>query len=190
MNELDISEIDIHPQHTKHMLCKIIQNSNMDIYQPYTLCKDKVISLLSTYLKNTNHELQFFDTTFPFNNKKVFILYLGKSPNLLTSGEKKMITDNAKKIIQFCKSGYDFNKTSFNSMDEVYNQCLKIQEYGDIFCVRTAITLFNITLETDKQIPCNISDIIHNKLQMKNAYRKNCTPSLQIKHGAFKIEFD
>ena len=94
----DISEIDIHPQHTKHMLCKIIQNSN--------------------------------------------------------------------------------------------NECLKIQEYGDIFCVRTAITLFNITLETDKQIPCNISDIIHNKLQMKNAYRKNCTPSLQIKHGAFKVVFD
>lgn len=190
MNNLQISEIDIHPQHTKHMLCKIIQNSNMDIYQPYVLCKQKVLSILSGYLLNCDHELQFFDTTFPFNNKKEFILYLGRSPNLLTSGEKRMISDKAKSIIQFCKSGYDFNKTSFNSMDEVYTQCLKIQEYGDIFCVRTAISLFNLTLDPDKQIPCNMSSVIHNKLQIKNAYKKNCTPSLQVKYGSFKVVFD
>tara|TARA_R110000868_G_scaffold379175_3_gene644938 strand:- start:11561 stop:12133 length:573 start_codon:yes stop_codon:yes gene_type:complete len=190
MNNLDISEIDIHPQHTKHMLCKIIQNSNMDIFQPYLLCKEKVLSQLSGYLINSNHELQFFDTTFPFNNKKEFILYLGKSPNLLTSGEKRMISDKAKTVIQFCKSGYDFNKSKFQSMDEVYTQCLKIQEYGDIFCVRTAISLFNLTLDPDKQIPCNMSSIIHNKLQIKNAYKKNCTPSLQVKHGKFLVIFD
>jgi len=111
MEELNITEIDIHPHHTKGNLCKYIQASNMDIFQPYQLIKDKLVSELITYIKNKNHIIQFYDNSLPFSDLKEFILFLGKSPHQYTSAEKRLITDKAKLIIQFCKSGFDFNKS-------------------------------------------------------------------------------
>lgn len=187
---MNLQSIDIHPSHTKHSLCRIIQNSNMDIFQPYMLNKEKILNVLESYLLTTDHELKFFDPTLPFQNKKDFIIFLGEAPNKLSSAEKRLISDNAKQIIMFCKSGYDFSKTKYETFLEVHNECLKIKEYGDIFCVRTAINLFNITLPPEEQIQCKISPLLHNQLQIKNAYKKNCVPKLQVKQGKFIVEFD
>ncbi len=190
MEELNITEIDIHPHHTKGNLVKYIQSSNMDIFQPYNLCKDRLVNDIVDYIKNKNHIITFYDNNFPFVNLKEFILFLGKSPHQYSSAEKRQISDIAKLIIQFCKSGYDFNKSRYESMKEVEDDCIKISPFGDLHCVRTAVSLFNITRGPSEQIKCKVSNSINNKIQMKNAYKKNCVPSLQVKKGKWLIVFD
>ena len=178
------NEIYIHEGHTKNNLIGFINNSNMDIYQPYLHTKDKLCVLITNYLNKCNHEINFYSPTFPFSTKKDFINFLGENPNTCSGADKRRINDIARNIIQFCKSGYDF--------DDVYDDCLKIKEHGDIFSVRTAITIFNIVIKEQGGDPIEpkISPLIHNKLQLKNTFKKNCIPQFQVKHGKFRITFD
>lgn len=183
--------IYIDNSHTKCFLAEMVQNSNMDIYQPYLFTKEKLMMMINNYLLTCNHELTFYDNSYPFTNKEELIRFLGEPPLKLNTSDKRKINQVAKSIIAFCKSGYDFKKTKFNSFDEVRNACEKIKEYGDIFCVRTAISLFNLTVDNqdDKIIP-KLSPLIHNKLQLKNHYKTNCIPTLQVKKGKFLVVFD
>ncbi len=184
-------EIYIDDSHTKCFLAQMIQNSNMDIYQPYLYTKEKLLCMIKNYILTCNHELTFYDNTYPFTNKQELILFLGEPPYKLTTSERRQINQVAKSIISFCKSGYNFNKSKFNSFDDVRNACEKIKDHGDIFCVRTALSLFNLTIDKqeDKIVP-KLSPMIHNKLQLKNHYRNNCIPTLQIKRGTFLVVFD
>ena len=187
------NEIYIHEGHTKLNMIDMINNSNMDIFQPYLHSKEKLLTLLSSYLSNDNNpDIQFYSVKYPFKNKEDFIKYLGENPVKLTCAERRQINDTAKHIIAWCKSGYDYDKSKYNEYNEVYEDCLKIKEYGDIFCVRTAVALFNITLKSqDKpEIEVVMNDITHNKLQLKNTFKKNCIPSFKITHGKYIIHFD
>jgi len=186
------NEIYIHEGHTKNNLIGFINNSNMDIYQPYLHTKDKLCVLITNYLNKCNHEINFYSPTFPFSTKKDFINFLGENPNTCSGADKRRINDIARNIIQFCKSGYDFNKSKYNDFDDVYDDCLKIKEHGDIFSVRTAITIFNIVIKEQGGDPIEpkISPLIHNKLQLKNTFKRNCIPQFQVKHGKFRITFD
>ncbi len=187
------NEIYIHEGHTKLNMIDMINNSNMDIFQPYLHSKEKLLTLLSSYLSNDNNpDIQFYSVKYPFKNKEDFIKYLGENPVKLTCAERRQINDTAKHIIAWCKSGYDYDKSKYNDFDEVYDDCLKIKEHGDIFSVRTAITLFNIVIKEQGGDPIQpkISTLIHNKLQLKNHFKKNCIPQFHIKHGKFIIRFD
>ena len=184
--------IYIHEGHTKNSLIQMINNSNIEIFQPYLHTKEKILTLLTNYLNNCNHELEFYSPLYPFSNKKEFINYLGESPLSCSGADKRRINDIAKNIIVFCKSGYNFDKSKYKDFDQVYDDCLKIKEHGDIFSVRTAISLFNIVIKEQGGDPLEpkISPLIHNKLQLKNTFKKNCIPKFQIKHGKFIIRFD
>ena len=185
-----MSEVFISDNHTKNYLCSIIAHSNIDILQPYILNKQKLMYSLSKFLSQQTYDIQFYDPTFPFHNKEELILFLGQSPIKITPGERRMIQDIARKIISFCKSGYDYNKSPYDNLDEVKDDCIKIQNYGDIFCVRNAVTLFNITQDKDNQLECKVSSLIHNQLQLKNQWKKMCVPTLQVKYGKFSVIFD
>ena len=185
-----MSEVFISDNHTKNYLCSIIAHSNIDILQPYILNKQKLMYTLSKFLSDETYNIQFYDPTFPFKTKKELILFLGENPIKITPSERRMIQDIARRIISFCKSGYDYNKSTYMNIDEVEEDCIKIHTYGDIFCVRNAVALFNITQDKDNQIECKVSSLIHNQLQLKNQWKKMCVPSLQIKHGKFLVVFD
>ena len=192
---MDITKnhIYIHEGHTKLNMIDMINNSNMDIFQPYLHSKEKLLTLLSSYLSNDNNpDIEFYSIKYPFKTKEDFIKYLGENPVKLTCAEKRQINDTAKNIISYCKSGYDLDKTKYNDFNEIYEDCIKIKEHGDIFCVRTAIALFNIALkQQDKpEISVKMNDITHNKIQLKNTFKKNCIPTFKITHGKFVIHFD
>tara|TARA_R100001369_G_scaffold3070_1_gene9956 strand:+ start:4499 stop:5074 length:576 start_codon:yes stop_codon:yes gene_type:complete len=183
------NKIYIDPSHSKANILAIVKQSNLDIIQPYNLTKENLFTTLVSQLENMTYELKFFNPSFPFCDKKEFVDYLGKSNDKLNQYEKQAISMVAKKIISFCKSGYDFNKSPYTSFDEVECDCLKIKQHGDIFCVRTAIKLFNLTKDINNQIDIKLSLTIHNQLQLKNHFKKNCVPSLQIKKGVFLMDF-
>ena len=157
-----MSEVFISDNHTKNYLCSIIAHSNIDILQPYILNKQKLMYSLSKFLSEETYDISFYDPTFPFHNKDELIEFLGIDPV----------------------------KSTYNNLDEVHEDCIKIQHYGDIFCVRNAIALFNITQDKDNQLECKVSSLIHNQLQLKNQWKKMCVPTLQVKYGKFFVVFD
>ena len=166
-----MSEVFISDNHTKNYLCSIIAHSNIDILQPYILNKQKLMYSLSKFLSEETYDISFYDPTFPFNNKEELIHFLGEDPIKITPGERRMIQDIARRVISFCKSGYDYNKSTYNNLDEVHEDCIKIQN-------------------KDNQLECKVSSLIHNQLQLKNQWKKMCVPTLQVKYGKFFVEFD
>tara|TARA_R100001463_G_scaffold16154_3_gene41982 strand:- start:753 stop:1319 length:567 start_codon:yes stop_codon:yes gene_type:complete len=187
MNNDDFIFID--PTHSKQTILGIIKQSNINISQPYILTKDNLFEALKIELAHMNYNLEFYNPTFPFKNKEEFIIFLGQSKEKLSYYETQQISFIAKQIISFVKSGYDYSKSPFKEYDEVERAVLKIKEYGDIFCVRTAVKYFNLTRDYDKQIECKVSPFISSQIQLKNLWKKNSVPTLQIKTGKFKIDF-
>tara|TARA_R100000655_G_scaffold23725_1_gene47733 strand:- start:1560 stop:2117 length:558 start_codon:yes stop_codon:yes gene_type:complete len=179
----------IDPQHSKCEILDIIKHSNMDITQPYLYTKDSLFELLISYLMNSKCDITFYNPQYPFNDKKEFIEWLGKAPVKLSCADKLSITNTAREIISYCKSGYDFNKTKYKTYEEVENEVLKIKPHGTISYVRTAIKLFNLTRDVNNQIECKIPTYIHNQIMLRSHYKKKCRPTLQIRYGTFKIDF-
>ena len=176
-------------QHSKASILDIIKHSNIDISQPYSYLKENLLELLVSYLHNTDHEITFYDPHFPFNNRKEFIEWLGRAPDKISGADKYKINQIAKEIILFCKCGFDFKKTKFNTYEEIEENCMKIKDYGSISYVRTAIKLFNLTRDVHNQIECVIPIFIHNQIMLKKHYKDKCVPVLQVKRGTFKIDF-
>ena len=187
MNNPDNIFIDLN--HSKQNILEIIKHSNMDIAQPYLYTKESLFEVLVSYISSCNHEISFYDPQYPFSNKEEFIEWLGRAPEKLSCADKMKIHNIAKEIILYCKSGYDLNKTKYNNYDEVYEDILKIKDYGTISYVRTAVKLFNLTRDVNTQIDCKVPYFIHNQLMLKKRYKDKCVPVLQVKYGKFKIDF-
>ena len=173
-----MNNIYVDNNHSKCSLLDIIKHSNIDIHQPYLYVKDSLIEILISYLMNNEHEIAFYDPHYPFSNKEEFIQWLGRAPEKLSGADKQKINIVAKEIILFCKSGYDFNKSKYNTYEEVEEAVLKIKDFGTISYVRTAVKLFNLTRD------------VHNQIMLKKHYKEKCVPVLQVKYGKFKIDFD
>tara|TARA_R110000796_G_scaffold223022_1_gene339290 strand:- start:152 stop:700 length:549 start_codon:yes stop_codon:yes gene_type:complete len=181
--------MEIDPSHSKATILSIVKQSNLNITQPYLLSKGELFGAVLSELNNMEYEIEFYNPTLPFNNKEEFILFLGQAKEKLSYYETQQISFIAKNIISFVKSGYDYNKTSYNTYGEIECDVEKIKEYGDIFCVRTAIKYFNLTRDMNNQIECKISAIIQSQLALKNIWKNKCIPTLQKKSGSFVISF-
>ncbi len=188
MESLDYIFID--PQHSKCQILDIIKHSNMDLIQPYLYTKESLFEYLVSYLINNNAEISFYNPQYPFGDKKEFIEWLGKAPVKLSCADKLSISNTSREIISYCKSGYDFSKTKFNTYEEVETEILKIKDHGEVSYVRTAIKLFNLTRDVNNQIECKVPTFIHNQITLKAHYKKKCRPTLQVRRGKFKISFD
>tara|TARA_R110000772_G_scaffold25718_1_gene66820 strand:- start:4923 stop:5489 length:567 start_codon:yes stop_codon:yes gene_type:complete len=179
----------IDPSHSKCSLLDIIKHSNMDINKAYLYTKDSLLEILISHLINNDNEISFYDPHYPFNNKKEFIQWLGRAPDKLTGADKQNINIVAKEVILFCKSGYDFSKSRYNTYEEIEEALLKVKEYGTISYVRTAVKLFNLTRDIHNQIDCKVPLYIHNQIMLKKHYKDKCVPVLQVKYGSFKLDF-
>ena len=158
--------MEIDPSHSKATILSIVKQSNLNITQPYLLSKGELFVAVLSELNNMEYEIEFYNPTLPFNNKEEFILFLGQAKEKLS-----------------------YNKTSYNTYGEIECDVEKIKEYGDIFCVRTAIKYFNLTRDMNNQIECKISAIIQSQLALKNIWKNKCIPTLQKKTGSFVISF-
>jgi len=93
----------------------------------------------------------------------------------------------SKKIISFCKNGYDLKKCLFNSEEEIFNSIDDIKEYGDISSVRRAVKLINEKYKKD--IQCKISEEVKEELELKKKIKEYSVASLQVKKGNFRLSF-
>ena len=103
--------------------------------------------------------------------------------------EKDEILSSAKKIISFCKNGYNIKRSLYQNYFDLLTDAKLIAEYGDIPSVRRAIKLLNIKQEP--KIDVIISDNIKSQLQQKNLLKQMSIPVLQINNdNKILISFD
>tara|TARA_R110002096_G_scaffold85987_1_gene198299 strand:- start:479 stop:808 length:330 start_codon:yes stop_codon:yes gene_type:complete len=94
----------------------------------------------------------------------------------------------AKKIISFCKSNGNINRSLFESLDEVIEQTKYISDYGDFSSVRRAIRLINEAYELN--IECSMSNETEKKLDIKSRIKEYSCPTLQIARTKVFVSFD
>jgi uncharacterized protein YbaR (Trm112 family) len=79
--------------------------------------------------------------------------------------------------------------SSYMSFDDVYNDAVKISNYGGIPSVRKAIELLNKDPKLAYPIELKIPKRVENQIKKKKTLKQSNIP-LYIKRGKFEITFD
>ena len=165
----------IHISYNKKDLVHIIETFTLDIiYDRRINNRDDIRRKLQDYI----------------NKHKIEELYFLEEENKITRlsvKEKNEILACAKKIISFCKNGYNIERSLYNDYYEILCEVKNISKYGDISSVRRALKLFNLRHEPPVEII--ISDNIKIQLEQKKLLKELSIPVLQFRQGTFLIEF-
>ena len=167
--------MQIHTSYNKKDLCHIIETFSLGIdYDHKINNRDDIRRKLQDYI----------------NKYEIEELYFLNEENKITRlsvKEKNEILASAKKIISFCKNGYNIERSLYKDYYEILCEVKNIAKYGDISSVRRALKLFNIRHEPSVEI--FISENIKLQLEQKKLLKKLSIPVLQCRQGTFLIEF-
>ena len=180
----------IHNSHSRKELFDIISVFELPIVNRNEFNKSqiqiKIIECLD-YFDKINPETEYFF----IETKEELISYLeNPNPNkVLTIKEKDDVMMRAKKIINYSRNNYFLMPSSYMSFDNVYNDAVKISQYGGIPSVRKAIELLNKDPKLAYQIELKIPKRVENQIKKKKTLKQSSIP-LYIKRGQFTISFD
>ncbi len=182
--------IKIHSTHSRKELFDIISIFELPIKNKNDFNKAqiqmRIIECLD-YFDKINPETEYFF----IDTKEQLINYL-ESPNpnkTLTIKEKDDVMSRAKKIINYSRNNYFLMPSSYMSFDDVYNDAVKISNYGAIPSVRKAIELLNKDPKLAYPIQLKIPKRVKNQIKKKKTLKQSNIP-LFIKRGKFEIRFD
>lgn len=125
------------------------------------------------------------------NEYNIIELHYLKDENKLSRlkvKEKNEILASAKKIISFCKNGYNIKRSLYPNYYELLNEAKYIANYGDISSVRRAIKLLN--LRHEPPIHINISGKVEELLKQKEILKNLSVPVWGVSKGKYKLSFD
>ena len=108
--------------------------------------------------------------------------------NKISVRERNQAILQAKKIISFCKSGCNLERSFFLTLDELFEETENICRYGDISSVRRAVRLMNENFK-EKNFKIKFSDETCEILQIKENIKKYSQPTLQVTRGKILVEF-
>jgi hypothetical protein len=180
----------IHNTHSRKELFDIITIFQLPIPNKNDFNKAqiqmRIIECLD-YFDKINPETEYFF----IETKEELISYLeNPNPNkVLTIKEKDDVMMRAKKIINYSRNNYFLMPSSYMSFDNVYNDAVKISQYGGIPSVRKAIELLNKDPKLAYQIELKIPKRVENQIKKKKTLKQSSIP-LYIKRGQFTISFD
>jgi len=180
----------IHNTHSRKELFDIITIFQLPIPNKNDFNKAqiqmRIIECLD-YFDKINPETEYFF----IETKEELVSYLeNPNPNkVLTIKEKDDVMMRAKKIINYSRNNYFLMPSSYMSFDNVYNDAVKISQYGGIPSVRKAIELLNKDPKLAYQIELKIPKRVENQIKKKKTLKQSSIP-LYIKRGQFTITFD
>ncbi len=179
----------IHPSHSRKDLIEICEVFNIEIEDIYDQPKISLVSLLEAEIEvmpeiEPEYEFYFIDD---LEGLKRYLQSPNQSKNI-TIATKELVMKDARKLISYCKSGYDIYP-HFESKDKVYETGKIVAEHCDISTCRRAIKLLN----EDRSMPDKIEPIISNRmrkqLERKELVKKTTRGQFRSRQGSFKISF-
>ena len=167
----------IHDSYNKKDLIHIIEVYSLGIdivYKYYD--KKEIKQMIEDYINN-------------YEIEELYHLEEENKIKRLKVKEKDEILSSAKKIISFCKNGYNIKRSLYQNYFDLLKDAKIIAEYGDIPSVRRAIKLLN--LKQEPKINMIISDNIKSQLKQKELLKEMSIPVLQINNDKnILISFD
>ena len=182
------SKID--KSYTKKDLLEFIQLYNMDIDDTSEMPKVTLQFEIMNYLKY--NDLEENDEYPNINSSDDLVNYLEKEkPNTgLNYKEKQEIIHIAKSLIQYCRGSYCLSLSNYNSIDEIYQEGLKVAEHCDIPTCRRAVQELNKDNKIRNKIILNISSKVKEDISKKKQNKLELTPTFKITQGYHHIVFD
>lgn len=173
--------------HSKNDIIKLFNKVEVEIDKKQS--KGHIINNLENYFKDCKFNEEIKNLTEMKNILKKE--NLRQRPNL---EEKNIIMFKCKKIVKWANSNYIYDSTTYNSINEVYNDILFIYKWGDIPSVRRACKFYNSCTDCINHINPIISEEIQKDLQEKKILKSNIIYKLQIrkstKDNPIIINFD
>jgi len=175
---------------TKKDLLELVDLYEMDIDDAFALPKANLQAELVSYLKY--NPISPKSEHLEINNSDDLLRHLENTkPNIgLNYKEKQDMIHTAKKLIHYCRSSFCLSLTEYNSIDEIYEDGLKVAKHGDIPTCRRAITELNNDNKIRNKIQLIISPKVQDTIESKQKQKLELTPVFKLSKGFHHIVFE
>ncbi len=177
----------IHKSHSKKNLIELFESMHISFDRNKN--KREIIKEITELIQN---KLIIKKNSFDIKDLTELIEYLSK-PNhkeKISIDEKTKVMLKCKKIIQYGKSGYNFEITDYKNRQELYNDVIFISPYGFIPSVRRACKLYNEDLNRIEHINPVVPNHIQVELDYKKKIKRNNFYNFKMRKGKFIVLFD
>tara|TARA_R110002126_G_scaffold234421_4_gene378435 strand:+ start:2119 stop:2667 length:549 start_codon:yes stop_codon:yes gene_type:complete len=180
----------IHKSHSKKDLINIIKKLNINIPNPQKYKKVEISALLDNKI-NMIDSIEPCEELCIYNMIDLKMFLENCNPKkLLTIKERNNIILICKRVKHYCINNYNIEVTDYEDNNELYNEAIYINRYGDIPSVRKTIKL----LMNDPVKLCDlnpiISPIIMRELKKKELYKKVVINKLKVNYGKYYVDFN
>lgn len=183
-----------HKSHSKKDLIEVIELFNLNIDNYDELNKKELIKEIELHINEIDHSFIPNYDILPLNNKEELIDYLAQ-PNenkMITIKDKNKLMLKAKKILCYCKNGYDLDRSFFNTLGHLLDEANDVARHGQIPTCRRAIRELNkdskITHKIQIILPPKVKRELDIKLQTKLIL--GGSSSLKVESGKFIVVFE
>ena len=126
-----------------------------------------------------------------YDEGHTFMDIKSENKNLLKYYTDYSDNNSSKRIINYCKGGYNLIKSSFCSMSDLLDQANDVAMHGNIPTCRRAIRLLNMDIKIPYTIEVKMSNKIKRELELKKQLSLMYgTQGLIVKKGKVIVEFD
>lgn len=177
----------IHKTHSKKDMIDLF--SQFDIELNKTLNKNDLIKEVKEKLKE---DINFKSNDYEIKDLSQLINHLEKEnkEGKIDSLEKDIVMDKAKNIIHFAKCSYSIEASKYNSIEEIFSDCIYISKYGFIPSVRRACRLHNECVYKIDHVNPSLPLKTQRKLAENKKRTKTYYNNVKITQGHFLITFD
>ena len=182
--------VKIDKSFTKKDLLEFIDLYEMDIDDSFNLPKSSLQTEIISYLKYNDIKKNEEYPDILTSDDLLSYLFLPK-PNVgLNYKEKQEMIHTAKKLIQYCKNSYLLSLTDYNSIDEIYQDGLKVSKHCDIPTCRRAINFLNEDNKIRNKFDLHISKKVQQHLEIREKQKQELTPTFRLQKGLYQVTFD
>ena len=184
--------MNIHKSHSKKELIEIADFFRFPIEDIEECTKPQLIIKMIEVWDDVPEIIPDYDILL-VNNKDELKEYLvnQNQDKALSVNQRNKIMRKSKRIINYCKGGYNLIKSSFCSMSDLLDQANDVAMHGNIPTCRRAIRLLNMDVKIPYKIEIKMSNKIKRELELKKQlslmYGNNC---LIVKKGKVMVMFD
>lgn len=178
----------IHKTHSKKNLIQLFEAFHITLDKNKS--KREIIKDITLMIQNKL--IVPYENAYNIKNLTELIEYLQR-PNhkeKISIDDKNKVMYKCKKIIQYCKSGYNFDITDYTTREELYNDIIFISPYGFIPSVRRACKLYNEDVNKLNHVNAIIPPHIQKELEEKKKVKKQHYYNFKATKGKFIVRFD
>tara|TARA_R110000744_G_scaffold102702_2_gene197297 strand:+ start:8916 stop:9461 length:546 start_codon:yes stop_codon:yes gene_type:complete len=179
----------IHKTHSKKDIVDLF--SQLGIVLDKKFNKINLINQVKDVMINKEN-IDFKNNDYNITDLSVLKIYL-ESENQegkIDALEKDIVMDKAKCIVHWSKCKYNMEASSYESIEQIFNDCIYISKYGFIPSVRRACRLHNECVYKIDHVNPSLPIKTQRKISEAKKRTRTTGYNIKISHGKFILRFD